>query len=83
MIQGAAAAHGVNGTCMVNLAMRESGLNPNAINRAGPYDGLFQFWPPTYRANGGTNIWDPRQQSDVAAAMMARGQGPQAWGVSC
>ncbi|HEY6377880.1 MAG TPA: transglycosylase SLT domain-containing protein [Candidatus Dormibacteraeota bacterium] len=83
MIRAAATAHGVNGDCMVNLAQRESGLNPNAFNPAGPWDGLFQFWPPTYRSNGGTDIWDPRQQSDVAATMMARGEGQQAWGVSC
>lgn len=83
MIQTAAAAHGVNGDCMVSLARRESGLNPNAYNPSGPYDGLFQFWPATYRAHGGTDVWDPRQQSDVAATMMSQGDGPQAWGVAC
>jgi outer membrane biosynthesis protein TonB len=83
MIRAAAAAHGVNGDCMVALARRESGLNPNAYNPSGPYDGLFQFWPPTYRGPGGTNLWDPRQQSDVAATMMSQGDGPGAWGVSC
>ena len=68
---------------MVSLAQRESGLDPNAYNPGGPYDGLFQFWPATYAAHGGTDIWDPVQQSDVAAAMMAAGDGPGAWGLSC
>jgi len=83
MIRTAAANAGVNADCMVSLAQRESGLNPNAYNPSGPYDGLFQFWPPTYRAHGGTDIWNPQQQSTVAAQMMAQGDGNAAWGVQC
>lgn len=83
MIRAAATIHHVNGDCMVDLARRESGWNPNAFNPSGPYDGLFQFYPATYRAHGGTDIWDPRQQSDVAASMMATGGGPGGWGTTC
>ncbi|MFN2451850.1 MAG: transglycosylase SLT domain-containing protein [Candidatus Dormibacteria bacterium] len=63
------------------VARCESGLDPYALNPAGPYEGLFQFLPRTFAAHGGTNIWDPVQQSDIAAAMFAAGQG-SAWG-SC
>ena len=43
------------------------------INPAGPYIGLFQFHPTTFRAYGGKDIYDPYDQSDVAARMFARG----------
>ena len=79
IITAAAQRHGVDPNTMLRIAQCESGYNPNAYNPAGPYDGLFQFWPPTFRAHGGTNIWDPNQQSDIAAAMVAAGQG-SAWG---
>jgi resuscitation-promoting factor RpfB len=36
------------------LAECESGGNPNAVNPAGPYYGLYQFSLPTWRSVGGT-----------------------------
>lgn len=77
IIRAAAAKYGVSGDWMVNIAQCESGLRPNAYNPSGPYYGLFQFLMSTFRANGGTNIWDPADQADVAARMLANGQAHQ------
>ena len=79
IIRAAAARWGVSGDWMVSIASCESGLRPNAYNPGGPYYGLFQFLMSTFRANGGTNIWDPADQANVAAKMLARGQAHQ-WG---
>ena len=79
IIRAAAARHGVSGDWMVKIARCESGLSPRAYNRAGPYIGLFQFLASTFRANGGTNIYDPADQSEIAARMLAHGQAHQ-WG---
>lgn len=79
IIQAAANAHGVSYPWMLKIAQCESGLNPHAYNPAGPYYGLFQFLMSTFRANGGTDIWDPTQQANVAANMLAHGQAHQ-WG---
>ena len=77
IIRAAAAQYGVDGEWMVRIAQCESGLRPNAYNPSGPYYGLFQFAMSTFRANGGTNIWDPTDQSNIAAKMLANGQAHQ------
>ena len=77
IIRAAAAKYGVSGDWMVNIAECESGLRPNAYNPRGPYIGLFQFLQSTFTANGGTNIWDPTDQANVAAKMLANGQAHQ------
>ncbi|TMC50995.1 MAG: hypothetical protein E6J14_00670 [Chloroflexi bacterium] len=64
---------------MLKIARCESGFNPRAYNPAGPYIGLFQFLPSTFRAHGGTDIYDPVQQSNITATMLANGQS-HAWG---
>jgi soluble lytic murein transglycosylase-like protein len=74
IITAAAQAAGVSPSWLISTAECESGLNPNAYNGAGPYDGLFQFLPSTFRAHGGTNIWDPAQQAQIAATMFASGE---------
>jgi soluble lytic murein transglycosylase-like protein len=79
IIQQAAATWGVSYPWMLKIAQCESGLNPRAYNPAGPYYGLFQFLMSTFRANGGTNIWDPVQQANITAKMLAHGQAHQ-WG---
>ena len=79
IIQAAAAANGVSYPWMLKIAQCESGLNPHAYNPAGPYYGLFQFLMSTFRANGGTDIWDPVQQANITAKMLAHGQAHQ-WG---
>ncbi len=73
IIRGAAAQYGANGDQMVRVARCESSLNPYAYNRGSGASGLFQFMPGTFYGNGGHNIWDPTDQSDVAAKMFARG----------
>jgi hypothetical protein len=77
IIEAAAARWGVSGSWMVSIARCESGLRPTAYNPHGPYIGLFQFLTSTFRANGGTNIYDPADQSNIAAKMLAHGQAHQ------
>jgi soluble lytic murein transglycosylase-like protein len=72
IIRAAAARYGVDGDRLLRVAMCESGLNPNARNASGA-EGLFQFKPATFYGHGGHNIWDPADQSDVAARMFAQG----------
>jgi soluble lytic murein transglycosylase-like protein len=79
IIQQAADANGVSYPWMLKIARCESGLNPRAYNPAGPYYGLYQFLQSTFRANGGTDIWDPVQQANITARMLAHGQAHQ-WG---
>jgi len=79
IIIDAANAHGVSASWMLKIARCESGFNPRAYNPAGPYIGLFQFLPSTFRAHGGTDIYDPVQQSNITATMLANGQS-HAWG---
>lgn len=79
IIQQAANTWGVSYPWMLKIARCESGLNPRAYNPSGPYYGLFQFLMSTFRANGGTDIWDPVQQANITAKMLAHGQAHQ-WG---
>jgi hypothetical protein len=65
----------------LRVARCESGYNPNAINPAGPYYGLFQFLKSTFRATpfGGQNILDPVANASAAAWKYGNG-GAGAWG---
>jgi soluble lytic murein transglycosylase-like protein len=74
IITAAAQAYGVDPSWLINTAACESGYNPYADNPSGPYEGLFQFLPSTFRAHGGTDIWDPTQQAQIAASMFAAGE---------
>ena len=56
--QNAPTADGLNWSA---LAGCESGGNPQAVNTAGPYYGLYQFLESTWRSVGGTGI--PTQHS--------------------
>jgi hypothetical protein len=80
IITQAAEADGVNPAWMISTATCESTLHPNSYNPSGPYYGLFQFVMSTFKAHGGTDIWDPIQQSDIAASMFASGDS-SAWPV--
>jgi soluble lytic murein transglycosylase-like protein len=80
IITAAAQAEGVDPSWLISTAECESGLNPNAHNGSGPYEGLFQFLPSTFRAHGGTDIWDPSQQAQIAATMFANGESGE-WSV--
>ncbi len=79
IIMAAAQAHGVDGNWMIRIASCESGLSPTSVG-SGTYYGLFQFLPSTYAAHGGTNIFDPAEQSNIAAGMLANG-GARSWPV--
>jgi hypothetical protein len=79
IIRAAALRHGVSPEWMVKIARCESGLRPHAFNPVGPYYGIFQFLMSTFRAHGGTDIWDPYQQAEITATMLSHG-GARAWG---
>jgi len=78
IITAAAEADGVDPAWMIATATCESNLHPNSYNPSGPYYGLFQFLMSTFRAHGGTSIWDPVQQAQIAASMFASGDS-SAW----
>jgi hypothetical protein len=80
IITSAADADGVSPSWMISTAECESTLRPNAYNPSGPYYGIFQFLMSTFRAHGGTDIWDPVQQAQIAASMFASGDS-SAWPV--
>jgi hypothetical protein len=73
IIRAAAAQYGVDPNWMLRVANCESHLNPNSYNASSGATGLFQFKPSTFSAHGGHNIWDPVDQSNVAAKMFAQG----------
>lgn len=79
VIIDAALRHGLDPDFFLRVARCESNLNPRALNPGGPYIGLFQFHPNTFRANGGRDIYDPYDQAETAARMFARGLGWQHW----
>ena len=80
IITSAADADGVDPSWMIRTAQCESNLNPDSYNPSGPYYGLFQFLMSTFRAHGGTEIWDPVQQATITASMFASGNS-SAWPV--
>jgi len=73
-IYDACARYGCNGDQLVRVAGCESGFNPNAVGAHGEI-GLFQFMESTYYAHGGTDIWNPWEQIEVAARMWGQGLG--------
>ncbi len=76
-IYAAAARYRVSYSWLVGVAACESGLNPNAYNGSSGATGLFQFMPSTFYSHGGTDIWSPIQQANIAAAMFAAGESGQ------
>jgi soluble lytic murein transglycosylase-like protein len=74
ILTAAAQADGVDPSWLISTAQCESNLNAYAYNPSGPYDGLLQFLPSTFAAHGGTDIWDPNQQAQIAASMFAAGE---------
>jgi soluble lytic murein transglycosylase-like protein len=65
----------------LRVARCESGYNPNAVNPAGPYYGLFQFLMSTFKNTpyGNQNVLDPVANAS-AAAWKYGNYGPGAWG---
>jgi soluble lytic murein transglycosylase-like protein len=73
-IYAACAQYGCDGATLTRVAGCESGFNPNAVGPHGEI-GLFQFMESTYYAYGGTDIWNPYEQIQIAAQMWAGGLG--------
>jgi len=76
-ILAAAQRFGVSYTWLLGVATCESGLDPLAVNGSSGATGLFQFMPSTFYGHGGTDIWSPVQQANVAASMFAAGESNQ------
>jgi peptidoglycan hydrolase CwlO-like protein len=74
IIKTAAARYGQDGNRMVRVAQCESSLNPRAYDAGSGASGLFQFMPGTFYGNGGHDIWDPTDQSNIAAKMFSQGR---------
>ena len=75
-IEKAARKYGQSERAMVRVARCESNLNPCAVNRSGPYYGLFQFLKSTWRSTPyrDHDIYDPKAQALAAAWMWKRGR---------
>jgi hypothetical protein len=75
-ISDAAKKYGQSENAMVRVARCESTLNPCALNRSGPYYGLFQFLKSTWKTTpyGDRDIYDPEAQALAAAWMWKEGR---------
>lgn len=75
-IAEAAKKYGQSESAMVRVARCESVLDPCAVNRSGPYYGLFQFLKSTWQTTpyGDRDIFDPEAQSLAAAWMWKQGR---------
>ncbi|MDQ6747329.1 MAG: transglycosylase SLT domain-containing protein [Candidatus Dormibacteraeota bacterium] len=73
IIRAAASRYGQDGNRLVRVANCESSLNPRAYDAVSGASGLFQFMPGTFYGNGGHDIWDATDQSNVAARMFSQG----------
>ena len=75
-IQAAAKKYGQNAKDMERVARCESVLDPCAVNKAGPWYGLFQYLKSTWRGTpyGNESIWDPEAQSMATAWMWKEGR---------
>ncbi|MCA9862769.1 MAG: transglycosylase SLT domain-containing protein [Thermomicrobiales bacterium] len=75
-IASAAKKYGQSKNAMVRVARCESNLDPCAVNRSGPYYGLFQFLKSTWNKTpyGDQSIYDPKAQAMAAAWMWSEGR---------
>ncbi|MEC7241090.1 MAG: lytic transglycosylase domain-containing protein [Myxococcota bacterium] len=62
--------HGVPFALLKAVCVAESGMNPNAVSRAGA-QGLMQLMPPTARDLGVTDSFNPEQNVDGGARYLA------------
>ena len=76
IIEEAADRYGQSRKAMVRVARCESNLDPCAVNRAGPYYGLFQFLRSTWKTTPyrDEDIFDPRANARAAAWMWKEGR---------
>ena len=72
----AAKKYGQSKTAMVRVARCESNLDPCAVNKKGPYYGLYQFLKSTWSSTPyrDKNIYDPKAQALAAAWMWKQGR---------
>lgn len=75
-IAKAAKKYGQSKKAMERVARCESALDPCAVNRSGPYYGLFQFLKSTWKTTPYKNrsIWDPEAQALATAWMWKQGR---------
>jgi hypothetical protein len=75
-ISAAAKKYGQSENAMVRVARCESVLDPCAVNRSGPYYGLFQFLKSTWSTTpfGDRDIFDPEAQALAAGWMWQQGR---------
>jgi soluble lytic murein transglycosylase-like protein len=75
-IRKAARKYGQSKKTMIRVARCESNLNPCAVNRSGPYYGLFQFLKSTWKTTpyGKQSIYDPKAQAMAAGWMWKQGR---------
>ena len=76
IIEDAARRYNQPRAAMLRVARCESGLDPYARNPDGPYYGLFQFLPSTWRSTpyGNEDWYDPRANARAAAWMWKVGR---------
>jgi hypothetical protein len=75
-IKKAAKKYGQSEKAMVRVARCESNLDPCAVNRSGPYYGLFQYLKSTWNQTpyGDQNIFDPKSQAMATGWMWKQGR---------
>jgi hypothetical protein len=75
-IAKAAKKYGQSKKAMERVARCESDLDPCAVNRSGPYYGVYQFLKSTWKTTPYKNrsIWDPEAQALAAAWMWKQGR---------
>lgn len=75
-IAKSARKYGQSERVMVRVAQCESALDPCAVNRSGPYYGLYQFLKSTWKTTpyGDRDIFDPEAQSLATAWMWKQGR---------
>lgn len=75
-IRRASRRHNQRKKSMLCVATCESNLDNCAVNRSGPYYGLFQFLPSTFKSTpyGNKDIFDPKWNAMAAAWMWKQGR---------
>ena len=76
IIARAARKYGQSRKAMERVARCESVLDPCAVNRSGPYYGLYQFLKSTWKTTPykSRSIWDPEAQALATAWMWKQGR---------
>jgi hypothetical protein len=72
----AARKYGQSKKVMLRVARCESNLDPCAVNRSGPYYGLYQYLKSTWKTTpyGDESIWDPEAQAMATGWMWKQGR---------